>query len=172
MRPWQCCGGSMHRLLTGPNYACCCRVLFSPHAENVLASCSYDMTVRLWDVAAPEDALLKVYIVLYLCSPRHSFICPVSGSIMKTRHGTSVICSECQVSLPSLHSVNKLAEVGSVVISFLYYAYTFRLSKSQLISQPQNFRLEWPNEDIKLLKDWILGAIDLEINISKMRFIL
>lgn len=57
----------------GSYHACCCRVLFSPHAENVLASCSYDMTVRLWDVAAPEDALLKVYIVLYLCSPRHPF---------------------------------------------------------------------------------------------------
>ena len=37
-----------------------CRVLFSPHAENIVASCSYDMTVRLWDVAAPQDALLRV----------------------------------------------------------------------------------------------------------------
>ncbi len=37
------------------------RVQFSPHSENVLASCSYDMTVRLWNAAAPEDALLRVW---------------------------------------------------------------------------------------------------------------
>ena len=37
------------------------RVLFSPHAPTVIASCSYDMTVRLWDYAAPEDALLRMW---------------------------------------------------------------------------------------------------------------
>ena len=37
------------------------RVIFSPHAETVLASCSYDMSVRLWDVGAPEDALLRTW---------------------------------------------------------------------------------------------------------------
>lgn len=35
--------------------------MFSPHAETILASCSYDMTVRLWDIAAPEDSQLRVW---------------------------------------------------------------------------------------------------------------
>jgi peroxin-7 len=37
------------------------RVLFSPHVETLVASCSYDMTVRLWDYAAPEDALVRLW---------------------------------------------------------------------------------------------------------------
>lgn len=38
-------------VLQGHNYAVR-RVVFSPHSESLLASCSYDMTVRLWDVAS------------------------------------------------------------------------------------------------------------------------
>lgn len=37
------------------------RVKCSPHSENLIASCSYDMTFRLWDYRAPEDALLARY---------------------------------------------------------------------------------------------------------------
>lgn len=32
------------------------RLAFSPHAEPLLLSCSYDMSVRLWDISAPAPA--------------------------------------------------------------------------------------------------------------------
>jgi peroxin-7 len=35
--------------------------VFSPHAENIVASCSYDMTVRLWDVASPTNPLMQTW---------------------------------------------------------------------------------------------------------------
>lgn len=35
------------------------RVLFSPHAENILASCSYDMSVKLWDTAGGGAPLVR-----------------------------------------------------------------------------------------------------------------
>lgn len=37
------------------------RVKFSPHSENLIGSCSYDMTVCIWDFVAPENALLARY---------------------------------------------------------------------------------------------------------------
>lgn len=37
------------------------KLAFSPHAEPLLLSTSYDMTVRLWDIAAAEDPLLNVW---------------------------------------------------------------------------------------------------------------
>jgi peroxin-7 len=47
-------------VLPGHGYAVR-RVMFSPHAETVIASASYDMTVRLWDWSRPGDPLLKVW---------------------------------------------------------------------------------------------------------------
>lgn len=35
------------------------RVVFSPHSPSILASTSYDMSVRMWDWQAPGDALLR-----------------------------------------------------------------------------------------------------------------
>jgi peroxin-7 len=46
--------------LAGHTYAVR-RVAWSPHAALGLASCSYDMTVRLWDAGAPEDAVRGVW---------------------------------------------------------------------------------------------------------------
>lgn len=37
------------------------RVKFSPHRETMIASCSYDMSMCLWDYSASEDALLARY---------------------------------------------------------------------------------------------------------------
>ena len=38
------------------------RVQWSPHHESQLASCSYDMSVCLWETAAPpHDALVRRY---------------------------------------------------------------------------------------------------------------
>ncbi len=37
------------------------RVKFSPHSENILCSCAYDMTVCVWNYMAPENALISRY---------------------------------------------------------------------------------------------------------------
>jgi peroxin-7 len=34
---------------------------FSPHQQTMLLSCSYDMTVRMWDVATSADPLMRVW---------------------------------------------------------------------------------------------------------------
>ena len=47
-------------VLRGHSYAVR-RVQCSPHAPTVLLTCSYDMTLALWDWAAPENALLARY---------------------------------------------------------------------------------------------------------------
>eukprot|EP00271_Cylindrocystis_brebissonii_P017913 TRINITY_DN4876_c0_g1_i2.p1 TRINITY_DN4876_c0_g1~~TRINITY_DN4876_c0_g1_i2.p1 ORF type:complete len:104 (-),score=9.45 TRINITY_DN4876_c0_g1_i2:838-1149(-) len=46
--------------LAGHTYAVR-RVKCSPHREGLVSSCSYDMTVCMWDFQAPEDALLARY---------------------------------------------------------------------------------------------------------------
>ncbi|KAJ7566951.1 hypothetical protein O6H91_02G125000 [Diphasiastrum complanatum] len=47
-------------MLQGHTYAVK-RVRFSPHRPHLISSCSYDMTVCMWDYMAPEDALLARY---------------------------------------------------------------------------------------------------------------
>ncbi|GBG77177.1 hypothetical protein CBR_g23503 [Chara braunii] len=47
-------------MLQGHTYAVR-RVKCSPHRENLIASCSYDMTMCLWDFWATEDALIARY---------------------------------------------------------------------------------------------------------------
>lgn len=53
---------------TPPPPSCACsyavrRVAWSPHAETLLASCSYDMSVKLWDTAAPQGPLVKRWVL-------------------------------------------------------------------------------------------------------------
>ena len=48
------------RLLHGHTYPVR-KICFSPHAESLLLSCSYDMSVRLWDIAAPQDPQVRVW---------------------------------------------------------------------------------------------------------------
>ena len=42
------------RIMPGHNYAVR-KVICSPHAGNLVASCSYDMTVCFWDIKAPGE---------------------------------------------------------------------------------------------------------------------
>jgi peroxin-7 len=52
--------GAPTALLLGHSYPVR-KLAFSPHAAPLLLSCSYDMTVRLWDTAAAEDPLVRVW---------------------------------------------------------------------------------------------------------------
>ena len=46
-------------ILHGHTYAVR-RVRCSPHAQGLIASCSYDMTMRMWDMESP-NSLLQVF---------------------------------------------------------------------------------------------------------------
>ena len=46
------------RVMPGHSYAVR-KVICSPHAGNLVASCSYDMTVCFWDIKAPGEPLLQ-----------------------------------------------------------------------------------------------------------------
>lgn len=48
------------KTLKGHNYAVR-RTKFSPHDENILASCSYDMTLNIWNIEKKENYLIEKY---------------------------------------------------------------------------------------------------------------
>lgn len=77
------------------NMDCVCRyairkALFSPHSESLIATCGYDMTVRLWDIAAPEDSLLKV--ITYIMSDLTEVLWLIVGTLLLCTQKRCKVC--------------------------------------------------------------------------------